>query len=168
MADPGSAFTDVACDAGRWNLLGVVPLTDITTGIYTTKPKRVNYLSQLSSLPAPCFNDTLKTANFYKQILDLIILEQEKTSIAMQWFGKHTSVAKNRQTIVVELLEAVPQDSEPRMTVRAVMQRPKPRMTVLVGANNLPDQLSLWLEASHKPIRTGAAEHLSYKGNPYC
>lgn len=64
MADPGSAFTDVACDAGRWNLLGVVPLTDITTGLYTTKPKRVNYLSQLSSLPASCFNDTLRKANF--------------------------------------------------------------------------------------------------------
>jgi hypothetical protein len=42
MADPGSAFTDVACDAERWNLLGVVPLSDITTGLYTTKPKRIN------------------------------------------------------------------------------------------------------------------------------
>lgn len=31
MADPGSAFTDVACDAGRWNLLGVVPLSVVTT-----------------------------------------------------------------------------------------------------------------------------------------
>jgi hypothetical protein len=42
-ADPGSAFTDVACDAGRWNLLGVVPLTDITAGLYTTKPQPINY-----------------------------------------------------------------------------------------------------------------------------
>lgn len=63
MADPGSAFTDVACDAGRWNLLGVVPLTDVTTGLYTTKPKQINYLSQLSSLPAPCSDHILRTAN---------------------------------------------------------------------------------------------------------
>jgi hypothetical protein len=36
LADPGSAFTDVACDAGRWNFLGVVPLPDVTTGLYMT------------------------------------------------------------------------------------------------------------------------------------
>jgi len=37
MADPGSAFTDVACDAGRWNLLGAVPLLVITTGLCIIK-----------------------------------------------------------------------------------------------------------------------------------
>jgi hypothetical protein len=68
MADPGSAFTDVACDAGRWNLLGVVPLPDITSGLYMTNTKRINYLSQLSSLSAPCFNDILRTANILKHI----------------------------------------------------------------------------------------------------
>lgn len=37
VADPGSAFTDVACDAGHWNLLVTIPLLDITTGLYATK-----------------------------------------------------------------------------------------------------------------------------------
>jgi len=39
VADPGSAFTDVACDAGRSNLLVTIALLDITTGLYTTKSK---------------------------------------------------------------------------------------------------------------------------------
>jgi len=37
VTDPGSAFTDVACDTRRCNLVVTIPLLDITAGFYTTK-----------------------------------------------------------------------------------------------------------------------------------